>query len=203
MKAGKVVKSLGMAAVALTLVSACMVGSTLAKYTSEVTGNGTAVVAKWAPTFNGIAGTDGQSFEVNLSDSTITDNTKLATGKIAPGTKGSFAIEVGQGGAEVAFDYTVAISAITNMPKNLKFYSAEKCEPSDELNFDSVSGICQLASGNVKVGGTVEPTTVYWKWAADGSDADDTADGVKAAADASFTITCTATQIDLAPAPAA
>ena len=39
---------LGMAAFALTLVTTCISGGTLAKYASEVTGTGTAVAAKWA-----------------------------------------------------------------------------------------------------------------------------------------------------------
>ena len=38
---------LGMAAFALTLITTCISGGTLAKYASEVTGTGTAVTAKW------------------------------------------------------------------------------------------------------------------------------------------------------------
>ena len=39
---------LGALALALTLITTCLTGGTLAKYTSSTVGTGTATVAKWA-----------------------------------------------------------------------------------------------------------------------------------------------------------
>lgn len=39
---------LGVTALALTLVTTCLMGSTLARYVTEVTGSATATVAKWS-----------------------------------------------------------------------------------------------------------------------------------------------------------
>ena len=39
---------LGVLALALTLVTTCLTGGTMAKYVTEVTGNATAAVAAWS-----------------------------------------------------------------------------------------------------------------------------------------------------------
>ena len=106
MKAGKVVKSLGMAAVALTLVSACMVGSTLAKYSSEVTGTGTAVVAKWALK---AGSTDGASTFANFTLNQTSSSTGVTDGTIAPGTSGKIPVYYDLSGTEVATKLTVEV----------------------------------------------------------------------------------------------
>ena len=53
---------LGALALALTLVSTCLMGGTLAKYTTTVTGTATATVAKWVFNANNAAA-DTKKFE--------------------------------------------------------------------------------------------------------------------------------------------
>lgn len=189
MRAGKVVKGLGMAAVALTLVSACMVGSTLAKYTTSLTGSGSAVVAKWAPKFTSGDAAFTNSTVVSLKDTTIGTN-KLTADKIAPGTDGSFSIVVEHdSGSDVAFHYTITMTNKQGMPTNLKFYS--------DAGFTTEITTDELVSADLMLGDGAATATVYWKWATGttAEDAADTANGV-AAGEGTFDITCTATQIE-------
>lgn len=197
MKAGKVVKSLGMAAVALTLVSACMVGSTLAKYTTTLTGSGTAVVAKWAPKFTANSTEFVNGTTVTLSDTSIGIN-KLTSGSIAPGTDGNFAIEVAHDtDSDVAFRYTITISNMDKVPANLKFYTDSSfTTPLTETS--SGSGVYEIVADDLLLGAGAETTTVYWQWGMGTTQAEDTADteAGELAATATFDITCTATQIE-------
>ena len=211
MKYGKWMKRVGAAAFALTVVSSCIVGGTLAKYTTTVAGTGSAIVAKWAPIFKG--GTNGGAFEnsvdVKLTDTTL--NNKVVDGKIAPGTDGSFSVQVSKGETEVEFKYSVSISDLTNRPANLKFYKDSSFNT--ELTETSVgSGVYELSSDDTMGLTDSEKTlTVYWKWpyevsgeataAAESRDAADSDTGNKAtaseaAATMKFKVNCTATQVN-------
>ena len=89
-----------------------------AKYKTTLTGNGTATVAKW-------------SFKVNGQTQTIPDidlATKMkkvnnvAENKLAPGTEGSFELNLDATGSEVAIDYNIKL-IVTEKPTNLRFYT--------------------------------------------------------------------------------
>ena len=203
MKYGKMMKGIGVAALALTVVSSCMVGGTLAKYTTTATGTGSAIVAKWAPSFqdgDGNAFTD--STVVSLKDTTVDPKT-VADGKIAPGTAGSFSVKVGRGATEVGFSYTITISEVNNMPKNLKFYDED-----GTTELTAVDGVYTLTpnENTVAADATTEKTiTVNWKWPykADGADptandTDDSSDGASAAT-MTFKVNITATQVQPTP----
>ena len=214
MKYGKMMKGIGVAALALTVVSSCMVGGTLAKYTTTATGTGSAIVAKWAPSFKG--GTNGGNFEdsidVKLTDTTL--NGKVVNGKIAPGTDGSFSVQVSRGATEVEFTYSVSISDLKNRPANLKFYSDNSFTSDKELVETSVgSGIYELSSSDTMgLTDSDKTLTVYWQWpysvdsessspAEESRDAADSEAGNKAtaseaAATMSFKVNCTATQVN-------
>ncbi|MEI3230105.1 MAG: hypothetical protein V8S24_01915 [Gordonibacter pamelaeae] len=110
---------LGVLAVALSLVTACLLGGTMAKYVTEVTGTGSATVAKWS--FKAKNQTTTLA-EVNIAN-TAYANTNAATGRIAPGTAGSFDIALDANGSEVAVGYAIALTNLGNMPEGLKFYS--------------------------------------------------------------------------------
>lgn len=172
----------GVLALALALVSACLLGGTLAKYSTEVTGTGSATVAKWSFTANGAT----DKFDVSLVDET---QTGVAEGRIAPGAKGSFAIELDANGSEVAVDYTIAFSNLTGMPDGLKFYSdSDRKNAIDDLGaYEGLNGTIALA--NV---GTSVTKTVYWAWA-EGADAEDTVVGKDPKA-GTFAVTVTGTQ---------
>lgn len=156
MKKSYVVR-LGVLALALTLVTTCLTGGTLAKYTTDVEGTGSAVVAAWSFKAN-----DQTATMTNL-DLATTAYSNVATGKIAPGTEGSFAIKVDASGSDVAVDYAIKFSNLTNKPANLKFYSdaghtAEK-DITDKLTTDGFTGSIALADIANPV-----TETVYWAW---------------------------------------
>ena len=210
MKYGKMMKRFGIAAAALTVVSSCIVGGTLAKYTTTVSGTGSAIVAKWAPSFKTRANGDTfqDSIDVKLTDTTL--NNKVVSGRVAPGTDGSFAVEVSRGDTEVEFTYSVSISDVENCPANLKFYSDSNCT----IPLPEVDRVYTLL-GDKKMGLTdnAETMIVYWKWAYEGtgdaaakeiynasdSDAGNKATASVAAATMSFKVNCTATQVNSNP----
>ena len=209
MKYGKMMKGIGVAALALTVVSSCMVGGTLAKYTTTVAGTGSAIVAKWAPSFKG--GANGEftdSIDVKLTDTSL--NGKVVNGKVAPGTDGSFSVQVSRGATEVEFKYSVTISDLNNCPANLKFYEDDKF--SKELTKNEKGNYELSSSETMGLTDSDKTLTVYWQWpyavdsesgsqaeldrdAAD-SEAGNKATASEAAATMSFKVNCTATQVN-------
>lgn len=188
-KQNKVWGRVGMIALVLCLITTCLMAGTFAKYTSTYTGSATATVAKWSPEFKSGSTTVSDNFTVAIEDTSL--NSKVTDAKIAPGTDGSFAIEVAPNGTEVAFDYTITVDTAhaEKIPTNLKFYS-------DAAFTTELSGSTNTVTGSVALGATSSSTsTIYWKWAYETTSGDtaDTADGT-AAATMSVPITLTATQ---------
>ncbi|MFQ6860860.1 MAG: hypothetical protein ACLRUO_03770 [Beduini sp.] len=116
---------LGVAAFALTLVTTCMTGGTLAKYASEVAGTGTTVAAKWV--FKA-----GQTAD-SVSDSaygtftlaeTKTTNVNVKDTVIAPGDSGTAKVFYDFTGTEVAATVTTYINITSaekaKLPTNLE-----------------------------------------------------------------------------------
>lgn len=156
------------------------------KYTSSLSGTGAATVAKWS--FKSGESTTTVT-GVTLSDGTL--NSKVANGKIAPGTDGNVSVNLDASGSEVAINYTVTISNITNKPTNLKFYSDSAFE--NELTGSTsytLTGTIALAD----VANAVD-LPIYWKWDYEtaSGDATDTSDSGKAM---SFDISITGVQAD-------
>ncbi|MCD2493254.1 hypothetical protein LQE92_11550 [Lacrimispora sp. NSJ-141] len=147
---------LAAAAAVLTLVTTCLLGGTLAKYTTSVNGTGTAEVAAWSFQVNGSTA----QFDVDLSD-TSTKKVNVAEGKIAPGSEGKFDIKVDGKGSDVAIDYTIAFSELQNKPANLEFYSdaAYGTKIPDLAAYDGLNGTIA-----VDAVGTPVTKTVFWKW---------------------------------------
>ena len=211
MKYGKMMKGIGVAALALTVVSSCMVGGTLAKYTTTATGTGSAIVAKWAPSFKG--GTNGtfqDSIDVKLTDTSL--NGKVVGEKVAPGTDGSFSVQVSRGATEVEFTYSVTISDLNNCPANLKFYKDSNFTTELTKNAQGNYELVPDDGGKMGLTDSEKTLNVYWKWpyavdsefgsqaeldrdAAD-SEAGNKATASEAAATMSFKVNCTATQVN-------
>lgn len=168
-------------ALALTLITTCLMSGTLARYTSTVSGNGTASVAAWSFKANGET---ASMANVALTDTTL--NSKVTTGKIAPGTDGSFDVSLDGSGSDVTIDYVIKIDDITNKPANLKFYTDSAF--SEELNL--TTGL----TGSIALNALATPVvkTVYWQWVY-GSEVVDNGDAGKAM---TFTISVTGTQSD-------
>ena len=126
------------------------------RYSSKVNGTGTATIAKWSFKVNG----QTETLEtINLADTMKTNNT-VKQGTVAPGTEGSFNLEIDGSGSEVAIEYTINLN-VTDKPQNLNFYAdsgySQKIEASEGAM--TITGGIPLAEVETPV-----TKTIYWKW---------------------------------------
>lgn len=168
----------------LVAIATAYVGSTYAKYTEDVSGNGTATVAKWDFT------TDNAISNLTINFSQSYDATTLTAGKIAPGTSGSFAISVKNTNTETGVNFTIALGTVTNVPTNLKFYKDSTFTTQITPGSGTITG--QLVAKD----STGLSVPIYWKWDYEttGGDEADTTNG-KAATELTIPITITGTQV--------
>ena len=179
---------------ALTLILSCSMFATMAKYSSNATITDSASVAAWSFTVNNkeIATASAQSLAIDLF-STVKDTkdgsaeTDVKSGMIAPGTTGSFSLDI-KNTAEVNATYALTLSADNEAGVPLEFSTDGGKTWSDDL-----SDIA--ANGNIAMGAS-KSVVVEWRWAFGG---DDTAMGILARTDdvaVIVTATLTATQAD-------
>ena len=163
-----------------------------AKYKTTLKGNGTAQVAKWSFKVNGQTQTIP---DIDLA-TTMKKVNNVAENKLAPGTEGSFDLNLDATGSEVAINYNIKL-VVTEKPTNLRFYtdSSYTKEIASTDGVMNVSGVMSLEE--VK---TIQTKTIYWKWAYQtgtaandivANDKIDTADSKKSV---TMTITVTGTQ---------
>lgn len=166
---------LGALALALTLVTSCLTGGTLAKYTTSVDGTGTATVAKWKVSIkaNNTVPVNNK-FAFTLSDTATDNKDNIVAGKVAPGSTGSIPYEIDAAGSEVAATLSCAIDTknLKNIP--IKFYSDSAC--STEIT-DTITKEISAGGDDSKLSGNI-----YWKWVTS-DDSKDTAEGSKDVAD--------------------
>ncbi|MBR3162663.1 MAG: hypothetical protein IKF17_01000 [Clostridia bacterium] len=174
------------------IVLAFIGGNVLAKYQSQVKGQGIADVAKWVFNVNGNSSAI-QTIAINKSY----DQSTLTNGKIAPGTQGTFDIIIDATGSEVGVDYTVAFLNEKNKPTNLKFkYENEEFSSLQDLQ-ENLTGTIDANEDNKK-----KTLTISWLWNYETGDANqistndkiDTDDGTKDL-DYTFDVVVTGTQV--------
>lgn len=182
----------------LVAIATAYVGGTYAKYTGNVSGNGTASVAKW--NFEA----DNPISTLNINFTNTYDDSTLAAGKIAPGTSGSFLISLKNTLTETGVEFTLALGDATNVPTNLKFYKDASFSTEITQGSGTITG--QLAAKD----GTGINVPVYWKWEYETKDAQnsvtagDTADTISGKAETlELTIPVTITGTQLAPSATA
>lgn len=180
------VARLSVLTIALTLVTTSLIGGTLAKYTTTVTGDGSATVAKWS--FNAYSKQGEATFEVKLTD---TANANVTNGKIAPGSKGSFDIVIDATGSETALDYTIKFDNIQNPIANLKFYSDANRTDGTVIDLETTTLKDTIALADV---GNTVTKTVYWEWKDAASNDKSDTDAGKAPTEMTFDIKVTGTQ---------
>ena len=143
------------------------VAGTYAKYTEDITGkSGSLVVAKW----NFAGENSSNTLNVNLDETYDTDT--LVSGKIAPGTSGSFSIALTNDDSEVGVTYELEIGTVTSsgnasnsIPENLKFYT-------DSTHSNLITSSNKV-TGTLDAGDSVGTTaTIYWEWAYETTDGD-------------------------------
>ncbi len=176
----------------LVAVSAMMVASTYAKYTAEITGTGTMTVAKWAfktdnPT--------GKTYTVNITPTA--NASTLVGGKVAPGTSGSFNVDLVNTNSEVGVDFEIALGTVSNKPTNLKFYKDSGFTTELTPGTSKITG--QLAAKD----STTLSVPVYWKWEYYTSDANDALDTTDGEAAASLTLDVTVKGVQTPPSATA
>lgn len=147
---------LGALALALTLVSTCLMGGTLAKYTTTVTGTATATVAKWSFKANGETATIANLSLTPTKYNNVTDN------KIAPGTSGFFEIKA-KNDSEVGASYTIEFTA-SNVPKNVSFYQSTNGSLKGDKIEEADGKYTVVSDKSIAIGAPEESTFVMWEW---------------------------------------
>ncbi len=163
MKQSKTLRRISVAVVAVLLITMSVLSVTLAKYASVVTTTGTM---------------DAASYEVNLKDGSDveyldtfaiapTGYTNLASGKIAPGTKGSFTIKVENAGeVDILYHLNLKATSDNTIPSSITFKLGS--ESGTDIT-DDIKG----TNGYTKEDGSiafdaatkVDTITIYWNWA--------------------------------------
>lgn len=150
-KSKKLIMLLGLV---LTVLTFSVGGYTYAKYTTSVKGGGQLDIAKWSFIVN----ESSQRIEtIKLTDTV--DATLLANGKVAPGTKGEFTIDVDATGTEVGVNYEVKFANETNKPTNLVFtYNGEK--------FTTLANLAEKLKGSILANDAqkAKSFTIKWQW---------------------------------------
>lgn len=193
---------LGALALALTLVTTCLMGGTMARYVSEVTGSATATVAAWSFKANGES---TEKFEIDLGSTANRQayDSGIMEGVIAPGTSGSFDIVIDGSGSEVGVDYIMAFDATSindkkiDLPADLTF-TVDNGEGATAYKMgDPVEGTIAYNAADMK-----KTLKVTWSWAFDENDTKDdkTNDNTYANEDWTLDITVTGKQTTLKPA---
>lgn len=181
----------------LIVITGLYVVGTYSKYTAEVSGNGNATVAKWD--FEN----DNAITTINIDLEENYDETILSNNRIAPGTAGSFDINLVNTHSEVGVDFTVALGSVTNAPTNIKFYKDSSYTTELTPGTSTITG--QLEAEDA-VGKTV---TIYWKWeyetgtVTDGIATGDSADTANGKSGSELTIPVTVKGIQIAPSTTA
>lgn len=129
-------------------------GGSYSKYLTQVEGKSVIQVAKWAFLVN------GQTASITNIDLAKTYNADtLVENTIAPGTSGSFDIEIDATGSEVGINYEVSFANEKNKPQNLQF-----TYEGNTVNF--VKELEQFLSGTIAANSEQKKKliTIYWEW---------------------------------------
>jgi hypothetical protein len=185
----------------LSLITAVMISGTYAKYTSEFSGEDTALVAKWeVVTTSGGIQVSGGAIDLNLFSHEYDNNVTTSDAGvyiIAPGVDGQFALSF-ENKSDVAANITFEMDTISGSADVPIVFST------DAAFSTSTSSITTFVSGldlDVAQGATATQT-VYWQWPFEsGDDAADTALGQQSAVDdrSEYGLTVTASAVQVQP----
>lgn len=173
MKKKSYVGRLGALALMLTVITTCLLGGTMARYVTEVTGSATATVAAWK--FQANSSGEATTFTTidlgSTANRTNYDEKTLKKGVLAPGTNGKFTISINGAGSDVGIDYNVDIKASTTapsggtiLPDDLVFSTEEITTSNSGVALDDLT----MPTGTIDYSTTAEDMkkdiTVYWAW---------------------------------------
>ena len=157
----------------VTMVSLTLVSGTYAKYTSSISGTDTVQVAKWdikagkSGEETSITGGGTVSFDLfnTINDTgNAAAETDVTTGKIAPGTEGSFSFNI-KNDSEVTAIYglTYELTNAGNVPLEFSIDDGHTWVASLTGLNNAVSDANKIAIGYSKL------VTVRWRWAFTGA----------------------------------
>ena len=164
--------------IAALLVILFVSGYTFSKYYQAIPGTVTGSIAKWSFVARGNGAVDINN--IRLIDTA--NEVSLVNDKIAPGTEGSFAIEVDATGSEVGVKYSVEVTPSAQNaanPENLKFYLDGDVDGSgNQVKYDSLEELAENSlSGNILPtdSSKVKVLNIKWEWpfAAESTDEDE------------------------------
>lgn len=139
------------------LITSGAVSGTFAKYTAEATAEDSVDIAKWSFTTEGTDIAKATTFTFGLFDTIKNTGEKNVTkGKIAPGTSGSFTIDL-KNASEVTAKYTITLSAMSN-PTNIPIEfstNGSTWTTRDKIN---------VTNNNFAINATTQ-VTIHWRWA--------------------------------------
>lgn len=188
----KLAKNVLLGVAVVGFAATTILGITYSKYTNVVSGDGETQVAKWSFKVN----EQTEEFAtIKLADTY--DASTLTKGKIAPGTSGSFDINIDATGAEVGVKYVVDFEDETNKPTNLIFKSGNK-------SASTIEELEEVLTGTINADDTnkTRTLTVEWEWPYETktgngvaqNDEIDTAEGLNAL-EYTFNVKVTGTQV--------
>ena len=168
-------------AIILFILGLAMIfAGTYAYYRNTINGTVSGTIAAWSFKANNSA----TSFIISLS---LSQSNSTYNSTIAPGTSGSFSIDLSAADSDLAADYVMTFSDFQNKPTNLKFYSDSSFTNETDITASGYSITGTLASGDATT------KTIYWKWAY-GAASSVTLDNQDADKNVSFTVTVVGTQ---------
>ena len=162
------------------------VASTYAKYTATLdNASGETTVAKW----DFKKGTNYGKFKISLP--ATVDATTLVDDRIAPGTSGTFTIDLDNSGSEVGVEYEITFATASGIPSNLVFKSG-----TDTFTVTGSKVVGKIPAGQTK---SVE---LNWEWLYEQTtgtladeDAEDNANGTAASSAMTLTAVVTGKQV--------
>lgn len=173
MKKKSYVGRLGALALMLTVITTCLLGGTMARYVTEVTGSATATVASWSFKANN-NGNNTTFTAIDLGDTTNRtsyDGKTLKEGVIAPGTSGNFTISIDGTGSDVGIDYAVDIKASTTtpsggtiLPDDLMFSTKEITTQDKGVALDSLTMPTGTIEYSTAANAMKKDVIIYWAW---------------------------------------
>lgn len=202
MKKKSYVGRLGALALMLTVITTCLLGGTMARYVTEVTGSATATVASWSFKANE---NDTTFNAIDLSSTAYTKET-LKENVIAPGTSGEFTISIDGTGSDVGIAYDVDIKASTTnpsggtkLPTSLKFSTEEITAQNTGESLDELMPITNKTIDYSTIANAMKKDiTIYWAW--DFGENNDTSDNDNDYAGQTWTLDIAVTGKQVAPA---
>ena len=162
-----------MVLVAIVAVGAYFVSGTYAKYTSNMSGTGTASVAKWAWIINNKAFTTTDSVReeftfnpfADIKDTAGADEADVAANLIAPGTSGNITLDI-INASEVNAEYKVEFEVTkntSNIPLEYSLDGTTWVSNIAELNIgtDASNNNAPVA---IKMGKSADQSNLQWRW---------------------------------------